>query len=542
MPRRAKRTPPTPMVHGPAARASLLRGMEQMTALLRPTLGPTARTVAVASLLNGRPEILDDGATIARRTIELAHPFENIGAMIVRHLAWRVHETAGNGATTAAVLATRLVAEANRVIAAGASPVGVRRGIEQGLAVARAVLREQARPIELPEEIARIVRGTVRDEKIAEMLGEVVESVGEDGAVLIESAYDAQTSYQYLEGVQWDEGWLSPSFRRGTETVVRLLDPRVLVTDLPIEKPQQLVPVLNACVAAGARSLLVVTPEISDAALSVLLVNRERGVLESLAVRAPSSGTQRTRILEDLAVITGGRCVRRAAGDSLERVTADDLGAARQAWARPRAFGILGGQGSREAIRARIGEIRAELAAGPESEWERKRMLERIGKLAGSAVMIVVGAASEAARDELKMRVEAAVTMARAAVRDGVVAGGGAAYLACANAVEREAAGRLDDEALGLRALAAALTAPALAIAENAGLEGRALVVQGRRAAPGRAFDVLSGRWVDPWEAGLLDSVAVLEAALDGAVSAAATALTSEVLIHRPKQEPTLEP
>src|SRR5215218_6101807 len=337
------------MRFGEAARKTLLHGMEQMTRLLRPTLGPVARTVSVASLLNGRPEVLDDGATIARRTIELSDPFESIGAMIVRHVAWRVHETVGDGATTAAVIATRLMAEGVKVVAAGASPVGVRRGVEQALEVARAELRAQARPIDLPEEIARIVLGTVRDEKIAEMIGEVVEGVGEDGAVMVENAHGIETSYQYLEGIYWDEGWHSPSFLRDNEALVRLLDPRLLITDEPIERPEDLVPILDACSRAGVRSLMVVTPEIKDAPLSLLIVNRERGILESVAVKAPSHGEQRTKILEDLAASTGGRCFRREAGESIATATVDDLGSARQAWARPRSFGVLGGHGSREA-------------------------------------------------------------------------------------------------------------------------------------------------------------------------------------------------
>jgi chaperonin GroEL len=530
------------MLHGQAARATLLRGMEQMTRLLRPTLGPVARTVAVGSLLNGQPEVLDDGATIARRTIELIDPFESIGAMIVRHLAWRVHETAGDGATTAAVIATRLMAEAVRVVAAGAGPVGVRRGVEQALEVARAELTAQARPIELPEEIARIVLGTVRDEKIAEMIGEVVDGVGEDGAVLVENAHGTETAYQYLEGVHWDEGWHSPSFLREDEAVVRLLDPRILLSDMPIERADELVPVLDACARAGVRSLLVVTPEISDAALSLLIVNRERGILESVAVKAPSHGDQRTGILVDLAVSTGARCFRRDLGETIATATVDDLGRARQAWARPRVFGVLGGQGSRDAIRARIAEIRAELSTVKDNDWLRRRLQERIGKLAGSAVTIVVGAPSEAARDELKLRIESAVTLARSAVRDGVVPGGGAAYLACAAAVESAVVGRRDDEAVGWRVLAAALTEPMTAIARNAGLDGKAIVARAAGEVPGRTFDAWRGVWVDPWEAGILDSVAVLVAALDSGVSAAASALTSEVLIHRPDQQPSFSP
>lgn len=534
-----KRKRATAMLYGEDARKTLLRGMEQMTRLLRPTLGPVARTVSVASLLNGRPEVLDDGATIARRTIELADPFESIGAMIVRHVAWRVHETVGDGATTAAVIATRLMAEGVKVIAAGASPVGIRRGVEQALAVARAELEAQARPIDLPEEIARIVLGTVRDEKIAEMIGEVVEGVGEDGAIMVENAHGIETSYQYLEGIYWDEGWHSPSFLRDTETVVRLLDPRILITDQGIETPDELVPILDACARSGVRSLMVVTPEMKDAALSMLLVNRERGILESVAVKAPSHGEQRTKILEDLAASTGGRCFRREAGESIRSATVDDLGSARQVWARPRSFGVLGGHGSREAIRTRIVEARAELATVTDNDWLKKRLQERIGKLAGSAATIVVGAPSEAARDELKTRVESAVTMARAAVRDGVVPGGGAAFLACAATLHQAVAGRRDDEAVGWRALAAALSEPMEAICRNAGLDAKAIVATAARKVPDRTYDAWKGAWVDPWEAGLLDSVAVLVAALEGGVSAATSAMTSEVLIHRPDSEPS---
>src|SRR4051794_20680884 len=266
-----RRKQATAMRYGEAARKTLLHGMEQMTRLLRPTLGPVARTVSVASLLNGKPEVLDDGATIARRTIELSDPFESIGAMIIRHVAWQVHERVGDGATTAAVIATRLMAEGVRIVAAGASPVAVRRGIEQALEVARAELQAQARPIDLPEEIAGIVRGTVRDDKIAEMIGEVVEGIGEDGAVLVENAQGMETSYSYLEGIHWDEGWHSPTFLREHEAVVRLIDPRILISDMPIEQPEELVPILDACARSGVRSLMVVTPEMTDAAMSVLI-------------------------------------------------------------------------------------------------------------------------------------------------------------------------------------------------------------------------------------------------------------------------------
>jgi chaperonin GroEL len=440
------------------------------------------------------------------------------------------------------VIATCLMAESQRVIASGVNPMGIRRGIEQAMEVVRTRLEDQARPIDLPEEIARIVLGTVRDERIADMIGEIVDGVGEDGAVIIENSNNAETSYQYLEGIYWEEGWHSPSFLREHETTVRLLDPLILISDMPIETPDQLVPILDACARAGERSLFVVTPEFSDTALSLLLVNRERGVLESVAVKAPSHGDQRTAILMDLAVATGGRCFRADLGESMATATLDDLGRARQTWARPRSFGILGGHGSRDAIRARMTEIRAELPTIKDDEWRRKRLQERLGKLSGSAVMVVVGAATEAARDELKARVESAVTMARAAVRDGVVPGGGAALLACAGAVLDRVGDRRDDEALGWRVLAAALSEPMAAIAANAGLDGRMIAARGRLEAPDRTHDARLGEWVDPWEAGILDSVAVLLAAVEGGVSAAAAALTSDVLIHRPGQQPSFAP
>ena len=538
-----KRAQPTSMLYGEAARATLLRGMEQMTRLLRPTLGPAARTVAVASLLSSsRPEVLDDGATIARRTIELSDPFESIGAMIVRHLAWKVHVDAGDGATTAAVIATRLMAEAVRVIAAGASPVGVRRGIEQAMEVARDQLQAQAQPIELPEEIARIVRGTVRDDHIAEIIGEVVEGVGADGAILVENANGFDTEYQYLEGIHWDEGWHSPSFLRDHEAVVRLIDPRILISDMPIQHPEELVPILNACAQAGERALMVIAPEISESALSLLIVNRQRGILESVAVKTPSHGDQRIGILDDIAVSTSGRCFHDQVGESIITATVADLGRARQVWARPRSFGILGGQADRDAIRTRVGRLRSELSTVKDDEWLRKKLQERIGKLSGSSAMIVVGAASEAARDELKMRVESAVTMARSAVREGVVPGGGAAFLACAAVIDAAVVGRRDDEAVGWRALAAALREPMEAIAHNAGLDAKAIVAAGRTRAPAETYDVWRGTWVDPWEAGILDSVGVLQTAMDTGVSAATTALTSEVLIHRPGQQPSFAP
>jgi chaperonin GroEL len=523
----------------------LLRGMDRMAGLVRPTLGPLPRTVAIGRLVgSGPPEVLDSAAIIARRTLQLEDPFEDMGAMIVRHLAWQVHERVGDGAATAAVLAQALVRAGYRQVAAGGNPVALKRGLERGLAAAVAELRRGARAIELPAEIAGVVAGSLGRSDLAEVVGEVVESVGPDGAVLVEDSESTETVHEYVDGVRWNEGYVSPYLLGRDETAAsRLLNPRILVTDYALERAEQLLPALEACVRAGERSLFVVAPEVRDAAVGLLVVNRERGVLDgALAVRAPSFGAQRAGILDDIAVMTGGRAVRQDRGERLADVTLDHLGQARQAWAARSAFGILGGRGSKAAIRARIAEVRAELGTVDDDPHVRDKIMERIGKLAGTAAIIRVGAPTEGEREELKLRVQAAVRTARAALREGVVAGGGAALLACRPALDAvEAAG---DEAAGVRLLAHALAEPMRAIAHNAGLPAEPIVHEAARriAAPGCAFDVVRRAWVDPWDAGLVDALVVTQTALETSVSAAATALIAEVLVRRPQPPLALTP
>ena len=527
--------PDRSIVHGPAARAALLRGMARMTGLLRPTLGPTPRTVAIARVDGpGPPEVLDSAATIARRTIQLGDPFEDMGGMIIRHLVGQVFERAGDGTATAAVLAQALTRRAEQYVTAGSNPVAVARGIRRGLPAALTALRCQARPIELPVEIAGVVAGIVRDAELAEMIGEIVDSVGPDGAILVEDAQGIVTGYEYVDGVRWSEGYASPFLLRAGETTARLLNPRIFVTDHHLEKAEQLLPALEACIAAGDRNLLVVAPEVRESAVALLVVNRERGMLDgAIAVRAPSSGAQQIGILEDIAVITGGRCVHRDRHERLEDLTPNDLGSARQAWATGSAFGILGGQGDRAAIRRRIGEVRGELSALGDDPSTCEKIRERIGKLAGTAAVIRVGAATDSERAELKTRVEAAVTTARSALGQGVVPGGGAALLACVPALDAiDASG---DEAAGLAALAWALAEPMRAIARNAGLDEGPIVHEARQRGPGWTFDVVRGAWSDVRDGGIVDSLPVVSTALETSVSAAATAIGADVLIHRKK-------
>jgi chaperonin GroEL len=520
------------ILHSPAASAALLRGMDQMTALMRPTLGPVGGTVAIASVGNAPPEILDSAATIARRTLQLSDPFENLGAMIVRDLALRVFEEVGDGAATAAILATALVRSAAPCLASGSSPVELRRGLERGLEIASAELRHQAQPIDLPSEIAAVARAAVGDETLAALIGEVIDSVGTDGAVLFENGVGPETECEYQDGLSWNEGYLSHFLLRPGETTARLLNARIFTTDIPLERADQLLPVLEALIATGDRSLLVIAPELRDAAVGLLVVNRERGVLDSaIAVRAPSFGVTQSQILEDIAVLTGGRCLHAEVGDSFTRVTSVDLGRARHAWATKNAFGIVGGHGSKAHIHARLTQTKAELKAIHGDPPTRDKLKERIGKLAGTTAIVRVGAQSPAQQPEIRLRVEAGVQAARLAVEHGVVPGGGAALLACLPALH--VCAYRDDEGFGLRILAQALTEPMRTLLRNAGLEPEPLLHEAQRRGSGWSFDVVRREWVNGLKGGLVDPLSVVLAALEAGVSAASSALSSDVLIAK---------
>lgn len=530
------------ILQAPAGRAALIRGMNTMTRLLRVTLGPGARTVMMAPLVTTRPpEILDSAAVIARRMTGVGDYFEDMGAMIVRHLCWRVYERVGDGVATAAVLTQAIVERAETYIAAGGSPVPIKRGIELGLEAALAELRRQARRVDEPEDLAALIAGTVRDPDLAKRIGSIVDAVGPDGSIQIEDGDGIETTSEYLEGVRWNEGYLSPHLLKDGETTVRLMEPRILVTNHHVERVEQLLPALEACAAAGERSLLVIAPEVKDAAIALMVVNRQRSQFDHvMAAKAPHFGEQRAGILDDLAVITGGRSILEDRHEKLEDVTLDDLGRARQAWVTHTHFGILGGRGEKAAIRARIAELKPIVKTLDDDEWSRERVKERIGKLAGLAAHMKVGAATPSDRAELKVRIEAAVASARAAALEGVVPGGGAALLACVPAIE--ALPLTGDEAVGAKILARALAEPMRTLAHNAGLEPSAIVAGARQRGPGWTYDLVGGAWVDAWKAGILDPVPVVTGALEAAVSGAGVALTSDVLIHHKQPYVSTQP
>jgi chaperonin GroEL len=521
------------MLQGLAAREALARGMERMTALLRPTLGPTGRTVAIAPILTQRPpEVLDSGATIARRTIQLADPFEDMGAMLIREMVVRLADEVGDGTATAAVLAQAIMRDALPALAAGYNPIPLKRGIEVGAEAALAALEAQARPIDTPAEIAAVVAAVLGPGALAQTLGEILEAVGPDGAVVVEDGQASDVSHEYVDGIRWSAELASSHFLPSGEGAVRLLWPRILVSISPLERPEQLVPALEACVAAGERNLFVLAPEIREPVVALLLVNRERGVLQgAAAINAPSIGAQRERILEDIAVMVGGACFNPATGVSLERAALEQLGRARQAWAQRGGFGILGGVGSREAIRRRLVEARAELRVSSDDRFLRQKISERIARLSGTGAFIRVGAPTQSAQEELRLRLEAALAAGRQALDGGVVPGGGAALARAARSVD--ALEVVGEAALGARILARALHEPARAIMANGGREPAGPLAGLGQRDNGWSYDVLRGDWVDCWEGGLLDPLRVTSAALRAAVSAAATALTAEVLVRR---------
>ena len=376
----------SPIRYGLAARAALLRGADQLAALVASTLGPVARTVAIAPIIgNDPPEILDTAATIARRMIELSDPFENAGAMMLRDLVLRVAEQAGDGGATTAVLARALLHDGGRLLAGGIDVVQLCAGLRAGLTLARDQLETHSWTVSHPDEIAQVARHSIEDDKLAEMIGEILDTVGPDGIVMVENAAGNETIHQYVDGVRWDGGYLSAHMVPPGETTARLLEPRILLCDFKIERPESLAPALEACIAADAPRLVIIAPEVQASVISMLLANRDKGTLGGvLAIQAPSIGYQRTGILDDLAAATGARCLHADFGDQLERVTLEDLGSARQVWATRQAFGVIGGRGDRAVIRKRVTDVRAELAANQDDRYTREKVRERLAKLTGT--------------------------------------------------------------------------------------------------------------------------------------------------------------
>jgi chaperonin GroEL len=513
------------------AQAALRRGVTVMADMVRPTLGPMARCVMLHEESSGRPpEVLDDAATILRRVIELPDPYVNMGAMLLRHTVWKVHEAVGDGGATTAVLFEALVRHTAPLLAAGADPLALRRGLEQGLAAASTALAEMAQPLEGDAAIARVAESLCHDPELARLLGEIFDIVSVDGSIDIEDGYTRSFDRHYVEGAQWNTGFFSSYFITNHDRQeARLENPAVLVTDLRLTTAEQLLPLLDRIAKVDQRDLFIIADEVSGTALSLLTANHRGGVIRSVAVKAPSYEPERTQILKDLAILTGARVVTEVSGASGESILPEDLGRAHLAWASADNFGIQGGLSDPVALRERIAHVRAEYRETSSAE-DKEKVRARLGKLIGGVAILQVGGDTQRQMEARKATAQRTVATMRHALQGGVAPGGGVAYLACRQAVCRlQATG---DEAAALAALIHALEEPLAVIARNAGHEAAGVVAHARSCPPNWGFDAVSGRFVDMWSAGILDPVPMLQRALAAAVSGAAMLLTADVLVH----------
>lgn len=519
------------ILSGPMAREALRRGIDSLARTVRSTLGPTPRTVAVQDVRSGRPiEVLDDAATILRRIIEIPDHYVNMGAMMLRHAVWKTVEEAGDGGATTAALFQALTREIAPYVAAGGDPVALQRHLERSLAVVAAALRDQARPLDGPDDIARAAETLCHDAELAAMLGEIFDIIGTDGYLQIEDGYAPRLERQYVEGVHWDEGYVSPYFNDDELAQEARLDlPLVLISDLRLTRAEELLPLLNRLVEIECPGLVLIADEVSGSALHLLLTNHKQGVLRSVAVKAPSHEPYRSRILADLAILTGGRVVSRESGQRADHVDLSDLGRVRQAWANDSNFGLAGGDADPAALRRRIGEVKAELAAATSKE-DREHARRRLGKLVGGVAILYVGGTTSGQQQTRKALAKRTATALRLALREGVVPGGGSAYLACRRALLGLPAS--PDERAMARAVATALEEPLVAIAANAGYDPKPVVAQVASGEPWRGFDARTGQLVDMWSAGIIDPLPVVRTALEVAASGVAMALISEVLVH----------
>ncbi|MGI8424247.1 MAG: chaperonin GroEL [Chloroflexota bacterium] len=535
----------------PRARVALARGVDQMANVLRVTLGPAARAVVMAPIISTRsPEMLTDSATIARRIIELPDPYENMGAMLVRHMAWRMREKVGSGAATATVIAQALLHEANYQGAAGANVMMLRRGVEQGLEVAYEELKAMAIPMDTPEQIEAIaVAAAGGDGEIGRYVAEMLEIIGIDGVILVEDHAGRKTDREYVEGLQWDSGYVSGYFCTDLDRMEAVVEnPVILSTDVNVETAEQILPIMEAIMERkdrdGIGGFVLIANDIAGPALAIMVANTEKKTLPCLGIKAPGAGDRRVRILEDVAVLTGGRMIAEDAGDTTEEATFKDLGRARRVWANRDFFSVVGGAGDRNAILQRVNEIK-QLMPTAESDYERDKMRERVGKLQGGVGVLKVGAASEREREIKKQSGEEAVAAARAAAEEGVVYGGGAAYLACMprlRALEKELGAQSKDVGLGVRILMRAMEAPAEWIIRNAHKDPKRLLAQLREAPPGHGYDAVHHKVVDMREAGILDPLKVVRIALETGASAGMMALTTDALVLTAKRDPAINP
>jgi len=513
---------------GDEARRALEAGVNKLADTVKVTLGPKGRNVVLDKKF-GAPTITNDGVSIAKE-VELDDPFENMGAQLVKEVATKTNDVAGDGTTTATVLAQAIVLQGMRNVAAGANPMGLKRGIEKAVAAAVESIKGQAKEVDDKSDIANVATISAADASIGGVIADAIDKVGKDGVVTVEESNTFGIELEFTEGMQFDKGYSSPYFVTDPERQEAVLeDPYILYNAGKISSVQQMLPVLEAVMKTG-RSLLIIAEDVEGEALATLVVNKIRGTFNAAAVKAPGFGDRRKAMMQDMAVLTGGQVISEEVGLKLENATLDLLGRAKRIIITKDNTTIVDGAGDKSEVEGRINQIKTEID-NTDSDWDREKLQERLAKLAGGVAVIKVGAATEVELKEKKHRIEDAVSATRAAIEEGVVAGGGTALLRARPAVAKVVESLSGDEATGARTVYDALTAPAKAIADNAGLEGAVIVQHVENEKGSMGLNAATGEYVDLVKAGIIDPAKVTRAALQNAASIAALVLTTECLV-----------
>jgi len=519
------------------ARRSMERGVNILADTVKVTLGPKGRNVVIAKSF-GAPMITNDGVTIAKE-IELSDPAENMGAQLVKEVATKTNDVAGDGTTTATVLAQAMVKEGLRNLAAGAQPMDLRQGIEAAVAKVTEALRSHATPVGGREQIANVATISAQDRAIGELIAEAMEKVGKDGVITVEESSTTALELDFTEGMQFDKGYISPYFVTDSDRMEAVLDdPYILICGGKISALAELLPILEK-VAQASKPLLVIAEDVDGEALSTLVVNKMRGVFASAAVKAPGFGDRRKAMLEDMAILTGATVVTTEIGMKLDQVGLEVLGRARRVVIDKENTTIVDGAGDKQRVQDRISEIRKEIEI-TDSDWDRTKLQERLAKLAGGVCVIKVGAHTEVELKEKKLRLEDAISATRAAVEEGIVVGGGAALVHAADSLEGDL-GFSGDKAVGVRLVRKACDEPLRWIAENAGLEGYVVVSKVRTMKPNEGFNAATDIYGDLAKDGVIDPVKVTRSALANAASIAAMFITTEALVFEKKDEEEVE-
>ncbi len=519
--------------YGVEARKALEAGVNQLADTVRVTLGPKGRNVVLDKSF-GAPLITNDGVTIAKE-IELADPFENMGAQLIKEVASKTNDVAGDGTTTATVLAQAMVNEGMKNLAAGANPIILRKGMKKATDAAVEAIKKMSQPVGGKVQIARVAAISASDDEVGAMVADAMEKVSKDGVITIEESKTMKTELDLVEGMQFDRGYLSAYMCTDMDKMeANLDDPYILITDKKISNIQEILPLLEQIVKMGAR-LLIIAEDVEGEALTTLIVNKLRGTFNVVAVKAPGYGDRRKEMLQDIAILTGGTVISEEVGLELKDATMEQLGRAKSVKVQKENTVIVDGNGSKETIAARVAQIRKQIAETT-SDFDREKLQERLAKLAGGVAVIRVGAATETEMKEAKLRMEDALNATRAAVEEGIIAGGGSAYAHATADVQKVVDSLEGDEKTGAKIILKALEAPLFHIVANAGLEGAVIVNKVKESPVGEGFDAYNETFVNMIEAGILDPVKVTRSALQNANSVASTLLTTESVVATIKE------